>query len=206
MGDVDSKNASGFTKVVGKNETNVMEVLPIQGKDRAHVFSMRHPQPGKRVIGMIANFVDGGGSNVMNVDGSSVPVTFTAGPTVASETWLVTGVVLAMNDTGTQNFSDFGAIGGGLTNGLLLQADIAGSTHSIANIKTNSELISNFESVFRGSGNSFISDANYVACRTRFSEFVELNQSTTDRYKITVRDDLSLLTHLRVRLLYIRVL
>ncbi len=185
--------------------TRFIESPTRPGKSSVEVINSEIVQVAKRIAVFNGGFLNGGSPD-MNVDGSITPVEFTAGPTTTNETWLVTRMSIEMDDNGTQNFGDFGAIVGGLTNGLVFQQILDSTTYSVANIQTNSDLVAAFEDVFRGQGNSFISDANYVALKIKFYRPIELNESTNDIFKLIVRDNLTGLSLLRAKIGYIRII
>lgn len=139
------------------------------------------------------------GSNAsMNVDGSSVNVEFEwAVP--ASETWYVDQMKLIIIDAGSTDKDDFGAIAGGITNGLLIEVKANGSVYTYANVKTNIEIAHHFDGdlVSQGEdGTGFLDEDDlYLGIRT-FNPPFTLTGSTGDFVKATVRDNLTALDEL----------
>lgn len=76
------------------------------------------------------------GSKAMNVNGGT-PKTFSYSP--GSGVVGITGLSCLLKDDGATDFNKFGAITA-LTNGVLLQWSINGSTQTIATVKDNSDL------------------------------------------------------------------
>ena len=160
--------------------------------------------PSERVVPAAVKLKNAG-SSAMNVDGSSTSVAFTAGPTTTNEIWYLTRIAVALDDSGNSGRADFGAISGGITNGLLTQMILNSTTYSVSLIKNNGELIQGFENTFRGQSTSFINDANFVSAITKLSIPVILKESTSDQVKITVQDNLTGLGFLETTLFYFRV-
>ena len=162
--------------------------------------------PSERVVPAGALLINVSSSSAdMDVNGSGTNVVFEGGPSVTDEIWYLTRISVALDDTGNSARDDFGAITGGLTNGLLLQMDLDSTTYNINNITNNSELIQSFENSFRGQSTAFINDANYLSAIAIFSIPIILKQSTSDKVKVTVRDNLTGLDLLRITLFYFRV-
>lgn len=82
------------------------------------------------------------GSKAMNVNGGT-PKTFTYSP--GSGAVALAGLSCLLKDDGSTDFTKFGAITA-LTNGVLLQWSIGGSTQTIATLKDNSDLTHTFAS------------------------------------------------------------
>jgi len=137
-------------------------------------------------------FKEPGGSQSLAIDGSVTPVLFEAGPP-DGETWFIDKLAFFIGDTGTINSTDFGAIVGGLTNGLLLDAIIKGATTNLGNFKINTDIsefyIDEFaELEFADVGTSF-------RVSIRYNEPIVLIGGPTpagsEFFRFTVRDDIS---------------
>ena len=134
------------------------------------------------------------GSNVMRVDGSVTPVVFSSGPG-ASENWYVTQIIMILQDGGNLDATDYGAIAGGLTNGVLFEQTRNGTPHQMANIKLNLELAMLFsEATLEGRAQGFLNDANIFIGVFSVEPEISLLGATSDVIRVTIRDDLTPLT------------
>lgn len=190
----------GSVKIQGDSDDTLIGNI----EDRLKVTTRAAGLPDESVIPFVTK-AQNAGSTDMAIDGSTTPAVFTAGPTTTDDIWYVSRIGFTMNDIGTAKLDSFGAISDGLTNGLLVQIDINGTTYTTSNVKTNAELIVGFETTFRGQSNSFINDLNFITATTFFVTPVRLLESQSDQFKLTVRDDLTGLELLEVFLFYTMV-
>jgi hypothetical protein len=132
----------------------------------------------------------------MNVDGSITPVPFYAGPT--TQMWAIARMIVLIEDNGTVTAANYGAIAGGLTNGLTVQVREGGPTGAVLhdlldgdNIDSNmawAEHSYDAEPATFGSGN------NFFKVRWTFSRAgmpLILDSFRTEKLVVTVRDDLT---------------
>lgn len=139
----------------------------------------------------------------MNVDGSSTPVTFSAGPTTTSEQWFVTRISVILDDSGNLGRGDFGAIASGLTNGVLARFTVNSTNYDIALFKKNQDLIIGADVIERGANNQFINDANFVVANTILRNNILLDEATSDQFKIIIQDNLTGLDLFQVAIGYV---
>ena len=152
-------------------------------------------------------FLQNGGSNEMNVDGSVTPVNFDLAPT-AGLTYFVHGITLFLQDTGTMDYLDFGALPGPLANGVQVSSVVKGASYTVGNIQSNIDLSMYFKADANfGSGASdlgFFNDLDFFLGKMEFINPLILQQSTGDHLRITIRDDLTGLGYLRALVKYKR--
>lgn len=143
------------------------------------------------------NKLQNGGSESLLVNGSVTPVNFDWTPG-ASETWYLEAMSIFLADSGTTSPTNFGALST-LANGLELHAKVAGTDYTVANIRTNMDLLLTFNTdgiIPPTSGFIEMSDA-YTGTLT-FNKPMKLTGSTSDFVRARVRDNLTGLDQLRV--------
>lgn len=149
-------------------------------------------------IGYFYDYVLNGGSKALNVNGSSTPVVFTAGPG-ASEIWYVTQMIIFIQDGGSLDATDYGGIPTGITNGLLLEHSRNSVNHQIGNLQNNIDIAMLFsDASFVGTSNGFLNDANLYVGPFKIEPEITLIGSTSDKLRVTVRDNLTPLTRHRI--------
>lgn len=150
-------------------------------------------------------YLENGGSDDMTVDGSTTSVDFVVGPP-SGQIWVVTNLGITIRDNGANDDSKFGAILGGLTNGLLVSQDIDGTEYDVMAYKNNLDLANGFTTAshFVGVGTGFINDANLFTGNMNFSPGVKLIGADGDQIIGRVRDDLTGLNNLVMRITYWR--
>ena len=143
-----------------------------------------------------------GAATDMNVNGSVTPVVFSSGPG-AGITWYVDSITFQFSDTGASKLNDWGAINGGLTNGLLCESLINSTARTLFNLKQNRGVVSVFsDGGFAGGNSGFITDANfYSGLLNTFPGFTLIGDDG-DLIRATVRDDLTGLTSQSMRIHY----
>jgi hypothetical protein len=80
------------------------------------------------------------GSSAMNVNGTT-PKAFTYSPGIS---FRLRNINILMEHTGSTPFNHFGALASALTNGILIQYSINGTTKTFATVKTNADLVTAF--------------------------------------------------------------
>ena len=146
------------------------------------------------------------GSGDMTVDGSTTSVVFSGGPP-SGEVWYVHGISIYIEDPGTNDSQDFGAIMSGLTNGLKVDQIVDSTAYTLHTFKSNLMLALNFTtgSHFVGQPNGFINTANAFMGSHPFKCPVTLTGDNSDKIQSTVQDDLGALSALYMTLTYFKV-
>jgi len=160
----------------------------------------------ERLVPGTAMFMDSGVMD-LNKDGSSTAKIYTAGP-ASGEIWYLRRLILFIEDSGTMDVGDFGAIAGGLTNGLLVETDIMGTLYTFHNFKINKMLGIHFGGEghhFAGGSPGFLNSNNTYVGGHEFIERIKLKGNDSDHMKITNRDNLSSISHLNFAISYYRV-
>jgi len=140
---------------------------------------------------------DSGGSSDMNIDGSVTPVefSFTSPP---GETWNIIGISVVLTDMGTMDPTDFGAINGGLTNGVDFEVQTNGILENLGGAQNNLDLallgvgpgFTKFDS-----STGFMSTADIFLTERAFPK--EMILFPGDFFKVRINDDLTGLNFLR---------
>jgi len=161
--------------------------------------------PGKKVAQSFLVLEDSGGSSVMTVDGSVTPVIFSKGPP-SGEIWYLNGVLFAIEDSGTLDIEDFGAINE-LDNGWLFEQVINSTAHEFANFKTNLGLatLGTTRGGIIGDQAGFLNTANAFAGSIEVVPNITLVGNDSDIFRITVRDDLDNLNFLKAAISFWKI-
>lgn len=146
-----------------------------------------------------------GSSADMTVNGAVTSVDFTAGPP-AGQVWYVYDIGLTIRDSGANDPDRFGAISGGLTNGVLLTQKIDSTEYDYKAFKTNLEVVNCFtmSSHFVGVGSGFVNDPNLFTGNIGIAPSIRLIGDNGDKIIARVRDDLTSLNNLLMRINYWR--
>lgn len=149
------------------------------------------------------NFLNSSSPN-MAVNGSGTPVTFSIAPT-SSEIWYVQSVCLTLLDSGAMDYNKFGAITA-LTNGLIFEIKVDGSTTAVCNAQDNMQLMGNFhDSPFTvNSTAGFLSSSDVFMGQMIFEPPFVLKATDSDVLQFRVRDNLTAIDYLRVFAHYYR--
>jgi len=153
---------------------------------------MPDPRPGLR----IAEFLESGGSSTMNIDGSVTPVTFSAAPPTGKK-WFIHSVTLVIEDASI-NFTRFGGIPGGLTNGIEIRAKEGGLAEAtLGTFKTNGDFhVFTTDIRIDSAATDFLTvDANI---KENTGTTLELANANSEIFKIIVNDDLTALDRFNV--------
>lgn len=134
------------------------------------------------------SFVLNGSSPSLLVDGSTTPVEFTYDADSTHDISIQEiGLVVASNSVAFGN-GNFGAIGGPLTNGLLVQITSDGNTGTVANL-TRNECFVHFASP--GGFQWVVSSKDMMSSTYLIGGGLKLKAGTGDNVKVTVRDNVS---------------
>ena len=123
----------------------------------------------------------------------------------AGKVWFIESITISIADAGDFDISDFGAIAGPLTNGLICQVDSKGTTKEMFNLRDNMDLYSVFNDSFVGNtlpGGLFGTDENIYTGTYRLQNRIALDGDLSDKIYFTVRDNLTGLNELYVYISY----
>lgn len=135
----------------------------------------------------------------MNVNGSSVNVNFDFSP-ASGEIWFIEAIQLFIQDNGTTLATSFGAISGGLTNGVQILVKTKSTEYEISNLKNNIDINMVFknEPQIPGTFGLFESSDIFVG-ELAFRVPIVLKGDLGDQIRIKIRDNLTGLDHFRAR-------
>lgn len=141
------------------------------------------------------------GSNAMNVNGAVSPVVFSEGP-APGEKWYLESMNIFISDTGTTDVDDFGAITGGLTNGVLLEVVRNGVAYEMDVLFTNRDVVTTFhEDINTGGANTssgYLNEGRLFFGQNHFEPPLTLVGDDGDVFRATVRDNLVPLDFLNI--------
>jgi len=131
------------------DDNNVGKVTHIldNGNVRLAVDSTLNPVPVSSIIPKKVCLMNGSTKN-MDVDGSSSPVEYKYAPG-AGEIWFVNAIAIFFLDSGLVKPDRFGAITGGLTNGVDVIIKLDGVENNIISVKNNVDINLAFEIKFK---------------------------------------------------------
>lgn len=140
-----------------------------------------------------------GSSPDMSVNGSGTAQVFTYTPPTGEVRYLEE-IDLFLFDSGTNDVTDFGAIGGGITNGLLIEGQTQGNAFTLSNSTDNVDLITNFSTniTIPPTNSGFLDTSDPFLGSFQPRKFIVLNESQGDFIRATVRDNLSSIDVLRI--------
>lgn len=148
-------------------------------------------------IGPLSKFFLNGTAYDMNVDGSVTPQYFDVAPP-AGEIWYAENLTIGGDDTGGTPPENFWA-DTALSNGLKLDLIKDSSTYEIVNLKNNGDVLGTFNfSVGSFEGGGFLNFSKGFAGKQVFATAIALNGDNNDKFRVTVRDDLTGLLFLRM--------
>ena len=139
------------------------------------------PAPPYGVAHKTVNLLNSSSAD-MAINGSSTPVEFKAGP-AGGLIWYPVGLQIAIQDLGNNTMATFGALAGGLTNGLKVFQHLNSTDYELFLLKNNSQIASVFthSGFFRGSGSQFIMSQSYFSGMRPFGLNTMTSRSNTAR-------------------------
>lgn len=157
----------------------------------------------KNIYTLDSNLLNGTNPN-MAVNGAVTPVTFSW--TSPEDGWMLDSFAVSFEDDGAMVTANFGN-GASLANGILLELVIGGVTYTITNVQRNADLLTYFSDAvetqqFTGAGaggTRFI-----ILGHENFPQPIMLN--TGDQVRAVVRDNLSTVTWLQMKIHAMRYL
>jgi len=182
------------TKLKGPDDTeigNVGDSLKVTGAFGASA----SPIPSVQLEYKDKRLLDGTTLN-MNVNGSSSNKTYKYQPP-SGETWYCERLVMLIDDSGTNDPNDFGAISGGITNGLQLVLHRGGVDNIPATFNDNVDIALCFPSQGVSDSSGFLHSADAYWGAYIFKVPIKLVGSDGDYIGLKIRDNLTKLAHLR---------
>ncbi len=146
------------------------------------------------VVHFCRSLRESGGSRDMNIDGSTTVTDFTIGPTATGEVWKLTHMAMAIQDGGTLDPSDYGALPTLVTGTDIIQ-DIGGTEHLLINVIQNTDIINQFgaASNFVGIQGGFLNTSKIYFGMHEFLPNITLSFDNGDQLISRVQDNLSTL-------------
>ena len=188
MAQFDLDSSDGLQKLAG--DTDGTGIGNVGDRLKVDALVTNAGAPGSIVHHESISFLNGA-SDVMAVDGSVTPVVFSIAPP-SGQIWYIDTLSFLFSDGGASKSDDWGAINGGLTNGVLIETFISSVSRTIANLKINRGLVITFsDGAFSGGNSGFITDANFYSGILDMRPNVTLIGSAGDKIKVTVRDNLT---------------
>lgn len=203
MADIGGLGRSDIVRVTGSDELLAADVSLNLLKNRLHTESSVDPRPSQFVI-YKNEFLLNAGSLSMTVNGSVTPVNFDFTP-ASGETWFITNLSIHFSDGNTPDPNDFGD-SAGLTNGIDIKARTNGTEYTIGNCKTNSCIALAFnQHTFSIDAAAFLNASDVWLGSMNFEIPITLQNSTSDYFRVTIRDNLTAIDYLRMRIKGYRV-
>lgn len=204
MGDLSSKDASASMKIVGADEQHEADVELLDGKKRLHTLAQVSSIPVESSTFIwFSSHLKNGGSFEANVDGSSTPVDFTAGPG-AGKVWYVTRLAFSILDNGSMSNGSFGVLSALGDPGLEFFIKRNSVEHRIVRVRDNFELSSEFtsDSFSPSGGAGFMNEDDFFKGDMIFPSFVKLDGDNGDQVIMRVNDDLTAIDRMASRIIY----
>ncbi len=155
------------------------------------------PIPSTKIKPYCKFFVNDSDSYSMNVDGSSTPKVFTVAPQ-SGYIWYCEHLTFGIDDGGTCPPSNYGALSE-LTNGVLIELVRGTSEIQIANLRNNGDIALCFNhSVGFFENGKFMATSNGFFGKLVFATCIALDGTNGDKFRVTIRDNLSSLTFQRM--------
>jgi hypothetical protein len=182
----ESKVAKGVSDLVTLEALDVSAGI---GRLKATIYSPGgDPVAFPSVSGDIRNdFVKNGGSDSLLVDGSGTPIVFSYNADTTYDISIQEIHFTLVSNSITYGSDYFGATSGPLTNGVLVQVDTEFGTTDLYNLKQNESFV-NFASP--GGFQWIVSSKDLLSSAYVIGGGLVLRGGTTDKVKVTVRDDI----------------
>lgn len=135
-----------------------------------------------------------GAARSMVVNASGTPQTFKYQPD-PGEIWYVERLKMLINDSGANNIDDFGAITGGLTNGVQVLTSIGGTEYEETNLKDNADIVLVFDGIGQPTSSGFLDSADAFYGTLVFGTPIKLVGDDNDFIAFRIRDNLTGLEH-----------
>lgn len=155
--------------------------------------------PATPVEYKVVNLLNGSSPD-MDVNGSSTPVEFTFHPGT-DETWYVERITFIIDDSGSSDPNDYGAITGSLSNGCLLEIKSNGATIEQANLKNNIGIALSFAEETFVNTTGFMANTDIYRGSIKYLHPYAIKDSTSDFVKMTIRDNITGLNFQQVQIL-----
>lgn len=164
----------------------------------------RFNEPDRKTVHFSKLFLNSGGGDDMDVDGSVTPVDFTIGPP-SGEIWFPSFVSIVIEDSGTIDPAEFGSLPT-LTNGFKIIQKVNGTEHELVNIKKNFGLTFQFMSgnSFAGVGAGWLNTGNLFTGLHKVEPMMILDGLNGDEFIARVSDNLTGLNELHMGAIFWR--
>lgn len=145
--------------------------------------------------------LNGTGTKEMAVDGDPTAQNFEWEP--SSNTWVLSKLIVLIQDPGSADVNDFGSITGALTNGVKIEVQSEGNTYEVAVFEDNGDLINFFSgssvvSFSGGESAGFLDEDDTFVGEFIFPANTKLFSADNDYVRAIVRDDLTDLQFFRM--------
>lgn len=158
--------------------------------DRLKIAAATSPAPASNVVYAVQKLTNGG-SEHMAVNGAVTPVNFDYTP-ASSETWFITAINVFLFDNGTTVPTSFGAIAGGLLNGVEIRVRSKGTEYLMGTIQNNIQMSLFFRDAYFVPGTSgLFESSDIVVAKIQFENPIIIQNSTSDFVRFRIRDNLS---------------
>ncbi len=149
------------------------------------------PTQAEDVMYKAEPLLNGGSKEMGAVNGSVTPVDFTFSP-AAGERFYIEYFTISIEDKGKMDPTAFGAIVGGLTNGVLISIQSKGVVHDMANLEDNADI----SNIFTGGATPtstrwFDTDDAFIGSWLFGHGRMTLIGDDLDFVRFRIRDDLS---------------
>lgn len=175
------------------NSSGTYEVIGNVG-DRLKVDAALSAAPQTNAMTFMVHLKNGSATN-QKVNGSSVNVNYDATPG-SGETWYATELHFVIVDSGPTSFSNYGAINGGLTNGvqILIRSGGVEYTVTVDPIKDNTDIAKVFgANKYITPTSGFFETSDVYIGTLVFDQPIVLSNANSDYVRMKIRDNLTTL-------------
>lgn len=143
------------------------------------------------------------GSRAMNVNGATTPVTFQY--SASGTTYYVESMNFFLADNAALDSGGFGALAA-LTNGLIIEYQSKGVLYTLTNIQTNGDITTTMgDSAFGALQSGLLGTDAYLTGTAKVQQRIAIDPAFGDFFRARVRDNLTGLTSLNIRIRVWRV-
>lgn len=143
-------------------------------------------------------------SKEMDIDGSTTTVDYFFEPG-AGETWYIDSITMLIQDPGSMDVLDFGAISSGLTNGTQVIYKRSSTENVITNMQDNGDIAMCFRGQIVSTGGDggagFLDDVDTYLATMKLDIPIKLVGDDNDRILFRIRDDVTTLSFFRAAVL-----
>jgi len=178
--------------------------------DQVKIYASINPVPAQDVIYNVDNVLNGTNKS-MDINGTNTPQNFYYTPTSGS-TMFVESIMIMLEDGGTMDSGDFGAINGGLNNGVQILIKSKGVEYEICNLTDNMDIVTTFKSAFtpisddQGNIRGMLDEEDVYVGILKFKTPIRINDSDSDYVRFHIRDNCGPLKQFEARIKAWRVI